>query len=75
MLFPPLFCSGEYIKIIHGSGTTVLTSYGYSMTPTQAFAEVYFGNHENITVQIYLYSSYSNARLQFGILPQGLQSG
>ena len=75
MLFSPLFCSDEYIKIIDGSGTTVLTRYGYSATPQTPFAKVSFGNHENITVEIYLIQSDSNARLQFGILPQGLQSG
>ncbi|KAM7442458.1 Protein sidekick-1 [Porites harrisoni] len=64
----------EYIKIIDGSGTTVLTRYRYSTTPQKPFAEVSFGNQENITVQINLYHSSSNARLRFGILPQGLQS-
>ena len=72
--FFPLFCS-DYIKITDGSGTTVLTRYRYSATPPNTFAEVSFGNQENITVQINLYHSSSNARLQFGILPQGLQSG
>ena len=53
----------------------MLTRYGYSTTPQKTFAEVSFGNKENITVQINLYHSSSHARLQFGILPQGLQSG
>ena len=53
----------------------MLTRYRYSTTPQKPFAEVSFGNQENITVQINLYHSSSNARLQFGILPQGLQSG
>ena len=73
-IFFPLFYS-EYVKIIDGSGTTVFTRYGYSTTPQKHFAEVSFGNSENITVQIYLDSRNSNARLQFGILQQGLQSG
>ena len=72
--FFPLFCS-EYIKIIDGSGTTVLHRYRYSTTPQKPFAKVSFGNQENITVQIKLYHSSSNTRLRFGILPQGLQSG
>ena len=71
-IFFPLFYS-EYVKIIDGSGTTVFTRY--SMTSQKPFAEVSFGNSENITVQIYLYSSYSTATLQFGILQQGLLSG
>ena len=75
MLFSPLFCSNEYIKVIDGNGTTVLARGGYSATAQKPFAEVSFGNHENIAVQINLIQSYSNARLQFGILPQGLQSG
>ena len=73
-VFLPLFYS-EYVKIIDGSGTTVLIRNGYSSTPQKPFAEVSFGNSENITVQIYLYSSYSTATLQFGILQQGLLSG
>ena len=73
-VFLPLFYS-EYVKIIDGSGTTVLIRNGYSSTPQKPFAEVSFGNSENITVQIYLYSRYSTATLQFGILQQGLLSG
>ena len=73
-VFLPLFYS-EYVKIIDGSGTTVLIRNGYSSTPQKPFAEVSFGNSENIIVQIYLYSSYSTATLQFGILQQGLLSG
>lgn len=72
--FCPLFYS-EYVKIIDGSGMTVFTRYGYSTTPEQPFAEVSFGKSENITVQTYLDRRNSNARLQFGILQQGLQSG
>ena len=70
--FFSLFYS-EYVKIIDGSGTTVFTRY--STTPQKPFAEVSFGNSENITVQIYLHRRTSNVRLQFGILQQGLQSG
>ena len=73
-IFFPLFYS-EYVKIIDGSGTTVFTRYGYSTTPQKPFVEVSFGNSENITVQVYLDRRNSNARLQFGILQQGLQSG
>ena len=58
-----------------GSGATVLIRYGYLLTPQKLFTEVYFGNSENITVQVYLYGSYSNARLQFAIVQQELQSG
>ena len=65
----------EYVKIMDGSGATVLIRYGYSSTPQKPFREVNFGNSENITVQVYLYGSYSNVRLQFGIVQQGLQSG
>ena len=71
-IFFSLFYS-EYVKIIDGSGTTVFTRY--SMTSQKPFAEVSFGNSENITVQIYQDRSNSNVRLQFGILQQGLQSG
>ena len=53
----------------------MLHRYRYSTTPQKPFAKVSFGNQENITVQIKLYHSSSNARLRFGILPQGLQSG
>ena len=72
IFFFSLFYS-EYVKIIDGSGTTVFTRY--SMTSQKPFAEVSFGNSENITVQIYQDRSNSNVRLQFGILQQGLQSG
>ncbi|XP_073248869.1 uncharacterized protein [Porites lutea] len=64
----------EYIKVMDGSGATVLIRYGYSSTPQKPFREVNFGNADNITVQVYLYGSYSNVRLQFGIVQQGLQS-
>ena len=73
MCFP--FVCSEYVKIVDGRGATVFIRYGYSSTPQKSFAEVSFGNAENITVQIYLYGSYSNARLQFGILQQGFQLG
>ena len=74
VFFSSLFYS-EYIKVMDGSGATVLIRYGYSSTPEKPFTEVYFGNSKNITVQVYLYGSYSNARLQFGIVQHGLQSG
>ena len=74
VFFFSLFYS-EYIKVMDGSGATVLIRYGYSSTPQKPFREVNFGNSDNITVQVYLYGSYSNVRLQFGIVPQGLQSG
>ena len=74
VFFPSLFCS-EYVKIMDGSGATVLIRYGYSSTPQKPFREVNFGNSDNISVQVYLYGSYSNVRLQFGIVQQGLQSG
>ena len=74
VFFSSLFYS-EYIKVMDGSGATVLIRYGYSSTPQKPFREVNFGNSDNITVQVYLYGSYSNVRLQFGIVPQGLQSG
>ena len=74
VFFSSLFYS-EYIKVMDGSGATVLIRYGYSSTPQKPFREVNFGNSENITVQVYLYGSYSNVRLQFGIVQQGLQSG
>ena len=67
--------SSEYIKVMDGSGATVLIRYGYSSTPEKPFTEVYFGNSKNISVHVYLYGSYSNARLQFGIVQHGLQSG
>ena len=74
VFFSSLFYS-EYIKVMDGSGATVLIRYGYSSTPQKPFREVNFGNSDNITVQVYLYGSYSNVRLQFGIVQQGLQSG
>ena len=74
VFFFSLFYS-EYIKVMDGSGATVLIRYGYSSTPQKPFREVNFGNSDNITVQVYLYGSYSNVRLQFGIVQQGLQSG
>ena len=74
VFFFSLFYS-EYIKVMDGSGATVLIRYGYSSTPQKPFTEVYFGNSKNITVQMYLYGSYSNARLQFLIVQEGLQSG
>ena len=72
--FFSLFYS-DYIKVMNGSGATVLIRYGYSSTPEKPFTEVYFGNSKNITVQVCLYGSYSNARLKFGIVQHGLQWG
>ena len=69
------FSYSEYIKVIDGNGITVLSRYGYSSATQKTFRKVSFGNSGNITVQIYLRRSYSNFRLQFGILKQGLQSG
>ena len=69
------FSYSEYIKVIDGNGITVLSRYGYSSATQKTFQKVSFGNSGNITVQIYLRRSYSNFRLQFGILKQGLQSG
>ena len=74
VFFFSLFYS-EYIKVMDGSGATVLIRYGYSSTPEKPFTEVYFGNSKNITVQVYLFGGNSNARLQFGIVQHGLQSG
>ena len=74
VFFFSLFYS-EYIKIMDGSGATVFIRYGYSSTPEKPFTEVYFGNSKNITVQVYLFGRNSNARLQFGIVQHGLQSG
>ena len=65
----------EYIKVIDGYGTTVISRYGSSSTIQKAFREVSFGNSGNITVELYLRRSYSNFKLQFGILKQGFQSG
>ena len=65
----------EYLKIIDGNGITVFSRYGYSSVTQKSFTEVSFGNSGNITVQIYLRRSYSNFKLQFGILIQGLQFG
>ncbi|CAH3169781.1 unnamed protein product, partial [Porites lobata] len=73
---PDLYLSyySEYIKVIDGNGITVLSRYGYSSATQKTFRKVSFGNSGNITVQIYLRRSYSNFRLQFGILKQGFQS-
>ena len=65
----------EYIKVIDGYGTTVISRYGSSSTTQKTFREVSFGNSGNITVELYLRRSYSNFKLQFGILKQGFQSG
>ena len=74
VFFFSLFYS-EYIKVMDGSGATVFIRYGYSSTPEKPFTEVYFGNSKNITVQVCLFGRNSNARLQFGIVQHGLQSG
>ena len=60
----------EYVKVIDGNGITVLSRYGYSSVAQKTFGEVSFGNSGNITVQVYLRRSYSNFKLQFGILKQ-----
>ena len=65
----------EYIKVIDGNGTTVISRYGSSSTTQKTFREVSFGNSGNITVELYLRRSYSNFKLQFEILKQGFQSG
>ena len=64
------FLYSEYIKVIDGNGITVLSRYGYSSVTQKTFREVSFGNSRNITVQIYLWRSYSTFKLQFGILKQ-----
>ena len=70
-----LFLFSEYVKVIDGNGVIVFNRYGYSSAPQIPYLEVLFGNSGNITVQIYLSSSYSIFKLRFGILKQGLQSG
>ena len=64
------FFYSEYVKVIDGNGITVLSRYGYSSVTQKTFREVSFGNSGNITVQVYLGRSYSNFKLQFGILKQ-----
>ena len=66
------FFYSEYVKVIDGNGITVLSRYGYSSVTQKTFREVSFGNCGNITVQVYLRRSYSNFKLQFGILKQEL---
>ena len=61
----------EYIKVIDGNGITVLSHNRYSSVTQKTLREVSFGNSGNITVQIYLRRSYSNFKLQFGILKRG----
>ena len=62
----------QYVKVIDVNGITVLSRYGYSSVTQKTFREVSFGNCGNITVQVYLRRSYSNFKLQFGILKQEL---
>ena len=69
-LFLFFFLDSEYVKVIDGNGITVLSRYGYSSVAQKTFREVSFGNPGNITVQVYLRRSYSNFKLQFGILKQ-----
>ena len=69
-------CFSEYVKIIAGNGSLVWHKYGYSYSPDlRSFVQVGFESADNITVQIYLLSSYSRFKLQYGIIKQGLFSG
>ena len=69
-------CFSEYVKIIDGNGSLVWHKYGYSYSPDlRTFVQVGFESADNITVQIYLLSSYSRFKLQYGIIKQGLFSG
>ena len=69
-------CFSEYVKIIDGNGSLVWHKYGYSYSPDlRSFVQVGFESVDNITVQIYLLSSYSRFKLQYGIIKQGLFSG
>ena len=69
-------CFSEYVKIIDGNGSLVWHKYGYSYSPDlRSFIQVGFESADNITVQIYLLSSYSRFKLQYGIIKQGLFSG
>ena len=69
-------CFSEYVKIIDGNGSLVWHKYGYSYSPDlRSFVQVGFESADNITVQIYLLSSYSRFKLQYGIIKQGLFSG
>ena len=65
----------EYIKIIDGDGLIAFSRYGYSSSPWKTFLEVNYGNATNVTVEIYLTYYWSQFKLQYGIVKQGLQSG
>ena len=70
-----LSSGSEYIKITDGNGSLALYQYAYSSSIWKSFLEVDFGQSGNITVEIYLRSSYSHFKLQYGIMKYGIQSG
>ncbi|XP_022786238.1 uncharacterized protein LOC111326491 isoform X2 [Stylophora pistillata] len=64
----------EYVKIIDGNGVRVFYHTGYSSSPLKTFLLVPYGSGDHIKVQIYFYNSWSQFKVQYGIVDQDLQS-
>ena len=58
-----------------GDGLIAFYRYGYSSSPWKTFLEVSYGSETNVTVEIYFTHYWSQFKLQYGIVKQGLQSG
>lgn len=65
----------EYLRILNGNGSVILSQYGYSSAAQTTFLEADFGKTNNITLQVYLSNYNSRFKLQYGIMKQGIQSG
>ena len=70
-----MFCRREYIKIFDGNGTEVFYLQGWASSFHKRFTNISFGEYKNITIQVFLSQMWSNVKIDFGTLNQGLDSG
>ncbi|KAJ7356094.1 hypothetical protein OS493_027021 [Desmophyllum pertusum] len=64
----------EYIKIFDGNGTEVFALHGRVSSFHKRFTNISFGEYKNITIQVSLSHIWSNVKIDFGTLNQGLDS-
>ena len=65
-----------YIKVFDGSGAQIFTREGCQKKPaSNTFLEIAFEESQNVTIQVSLNNNQSYARVSYGILKNGLDSG
>ena len=65
----------EYVKVLDGNGTEVLSIDRWDLSLKKRFQEISFGSTGNITIQASLAYSWSYFKIDYGIVNQGLDSG